>query len=286
MDKQWYQLTFKSLQPLHIGMGTYGVLSPTNIYIPGKTMWGALTRALGEKLGQDKEQLTDEQSNLFAEISNFYPYIDDRTCFPNYKKGEFHLGDYSEKKFRYLFTDTFVSTAIKADSQSAMDESLHEMELLLPRSKEDSPKDLLWRGMLRADLDEETIGNEDSNDLLKDFLVKGKQIRVGGEQKYGYGLMELTCIQLLKDDKNNNETNWNLVNGEIVIADDKNLVHSVDENSFPRIIMGERELWYETIANSEKKLSLGKTKMTYRPGCKVQGGNELKLYKGVIVEGD
>ncbi len=41
----WYKLVFKQNQPIHIGYIDWGVVNETQIFIPGWTMWGALTKA-------------------------------------------------------------------------------------------------------------------------------------------------------------------------------------------------------------------------------------------------
>ncbi len=51
-EKKWYKLVFKQIQPIHIGMGSYGVINETRIFIPGWTMWGALTKAYNLKMGK------------------------------------------------------------------------------------------------------------------------------------------------------------------------------------------------------------------------------------------
>ena len=151
--KKWYKLIFRQVQPIHIGSGSYGVINETRIFIPGWTMWGALTKA--HNLENEKD-LSDNQE-LFKNISCFYPAFknsnDFDILFPKFEDGEFCLGEYTEDKFRAKFVDTFMSTAIDSFSNTALDDSLHELNVILPGAKadfveDDKEKQLYWVGVV------------------------------------------------------------------------------------------------------------------------------------------
>jgi hypothetical protein len=178
----WYKLVFKQNQPIHIGSINWGVINQTLIFIPGWTMWGALTKAYNIY----KKQPFSENQELFETITCFYPSFDkndNNILFPNYKNGVFSLGEFSEDKFRYAFTDTFVSTAILPESRGAKEESLHEIEILLPKNKEEN-RELYWIGLLG-------INHDDVSNVSKDFLKEGLRIYIGGDTRYGLGELEL-----------------------------------------------------------------------------------------------
>jgi len=106
-NKKWYKLVFKQIQPIHIGVGSYGVVNETRIFIPGWTMWGALTKAYNL---QNNQSLSENQE-LFENISCFYPCFNKDgkdVLFPNFENGEFCLGKYSEDEFRAKLVDSFV----------------------------------------------------------------------------------------------------------------------------------------------------------------------------------
>lgn len=191
-EKKWYKLVFKQIQPIHIGMGSYGVINETRIFIPGWTMWGALTKAYNLKNGKD----LSKNQEKFENISCFWPCFDEKgenVLFPKYKNGEFYLGDYSEEKFRAMFVDTFVSTTIIPGSRMAKDESLHEIDVILPQSKanfdfENNKEQLYWVGIINV---REEISN---------FLEVGKlNISVGGDIRYGLGQLLLANKTVLID---------------------------------------------------------------------------------------
>lgn len=217
MDKnqrgmEWYQLVFEQLQPLHLGKLNYGVISETEIFIPGQTMWGALTKSYNLL---NKEDLNENQE-LFSLVTCFFPSFDGiHPLEPSYKNGVLHLGEnISEDEFRFAFVDTAVSTAITPLTRGAIDESLHEIDYLLLRPKNELPEkniymkdSLKWIGL---------IGIEKSNNYIHDFFEKDKlMINVGGGIKYGFGQLLLKYIN--KIDGHNLEV-WNLnEQGELYI---------------------------------------------------------------------
>lgn len=187
---KWYKLVFKQNQPIHIGLLNWGVIKQTLIFIPGWTMWGALTKAYNISKGQS----LSENQNLFEVITCFYPSFDkngNNPLFPEYKGGVFHFGEYSESKFRYEFTDTFVSTSILPESRGAKEESLHETEILLPGSKIENKK-LYWVGILGI--------NDSYQSNLNNFIKEGLKIYVGGDVRYGLGELELVKKDCITND--------------------------------------------------------------------------------------
>ena len=180
---KWYKVIYKQIEPIHIGAGSYGVINDTRIFIPGWTMWGALTNAYGiSNNWKDEDYKDDDNKRLFENITCFYPLgllKDDKNekCRilkpkPNYKNGEFYLGNMSEKEFRKKFVTTYLSTAINPTTLNAQDESLHEIDVILP-------KDIFWVGYLEID---------DENKIPK-------EIYVGGEIRYGFGKMKLQDVK-------------------------------------------------------------------------------------------
>ncbi|NQS76791.1 MAG: hypothetical protein HQP61_10240 [Peptococcaceae bacterium] len=193
MNKKWYKLVFRQEEPIHIGKGSYGVLSETRIIIPGWTIWGALVnKYVKDKNGTENYEKTGK---LFEVISCFYPSIGEKgsVLFPEYRKGQFCLGEYTEEDFRAMFVDVNVSTAIEPETRATKDVSLHEVEAILHKPKDSLKsqfKQLHWTGLLGI--------RNNSEDILG-FLRKGMKIIVGGEGRYGFGRMELVNIEGIED---------------------------------------------------------------------------------------
>lgn len=187
-EKKYYKLIFKQQQPIHIGTGKYGVISETRIFVPGWTMWGALTKKYNQLF--ENGDLSKNQE-LFEEITCFYPTFESKQfkpLLPEWKNGEFYLDSCSETAFRASFVDTFVSTSIVPLSRMAKDESLHEINIILPSIKkeflEGINKELFWVGLLKM--------NEDVKD--KFFIENSLELIIGGDSRYGFGKFLLTKI--------------------------------------------------------------------------------------------
>jgi len=220
-NMKWYKLVFKQKQPIHIGGITWGVVNETEFFIPGWTMWGALTNAfilqgLDEELNQNKIEI----SEIFETITNFYPVlVEDREdttqiikkdpLFPIYKNGELQFGDYSEDKFRFSFVDTFVSTAVEPVSRKAKDKSLHEVDFVLPQSKSSAniKGRLYWVGLLGV---KEQHCESINNKFLNNDSPQPFQIYIGGERRYGYGEIELLKESLNYEISDEELAKWNL----------------------------------------------------------------------------
>lgn len=270
-DIQWYKLIFKQIQPIHVGMGSFGVVNETRIFIPGWTMWGALTKAYNLK----NNFLLSENQDLFENISCFYPAFKSdanyQVLFPIFKNGEFSLGEYSEDKFRAKFVDTFMSTAISSLSNTALDDHLHELNVILPGVKEgfkekDEEYQLYWIGIIKID----------------DVKKIPSEIYVGGEVKYGLGKLVLETQpekeefnSWIKDEDSNTIRNyWPVVDNKEGIEGKIELLVEVDK-PWER---AELNVKLQEVSNNEG--------FFYVPGSKVEKvEGKFSINKGLIVEG-
>lgn len=269
--KKWYKFIFKQNQPIHIGIGGYGITNETRIFIPGWTMWGALTKSYNLNLGND----LSKNQVLFENISCFYPCFNkngDNVLFPKFKDGELYFGNYSESKFRMMFVDTFVSTAVIPGSRAAKEESLHELDILLPASKVDFAKqekrDIYWTGILML----ENI----------DLLEMGFKIYIGGDVRYGFGELEL----IDKSEITNEELNiWNVdKNGKLKFGEEdfitKNYIEYIPGIKFE----GKLELILDIIF-TENGPNIKSEKLFIVPGSKaVIDSNGYVLKRGKFIK--
>ena len=266
---KWYKLAFKQIQPIHIGAGSYGVVNETRIFIPGWTMWGALTKAYNLQKGNK----LSENQDLFKNISCFYPCFNEdgeNILFPKFKDGEFCLGDYSEDEFRAKFVDTFISTAINPLANTALDESLHELNIILPAAKADfcekeEEKQLFWVGIIGL------------SEKIEDKLPK--EIYIGGDARYGLGK-----LILIKKSKglSENEYSWKQKGGYIP-ATRENFNTSSDKSKKIELLVEIMEPWNQ----AELKVKLRNDNgFYYLPGSEIniKNINSLNLMKGVFEE--
>jgi hypothetical protein len=179
----WHMLCFEQKVPVHIGKKNYGVLAETRLFIPGWTMWGALVNCYGKIMG-GRDEVYEEGKELFETITCFYPAqlkpeSDISVMFPQFSDGKLYMcATISEQEFRMEFTDTHTSTAINAHSLSAKNQSLHEIEVILPRAK-GSKEELYWIGLLGI--------KKEVSGIYKDFINKLEDIFIGGDIRYGFG---------------------------------------------------------------------------------------------------
>jgi len=170
----WHKIFFKQIQPIHLGHKKHGVINETRIFITGQMMWGALTNAYGYlKKWRSEDYENKGNKELFENISCFYPMSNDEVLLPKFKDGEFCLGDMSEKEFRQKYVTTLLSTAINPNTLNAKDESLHELDVILPDS-------LQWVGYIKCE---------------KAKIEEIKEIFIGADSRYGLGWMTIESIE-------------------------------------------------------------------------------------------
>lgn len=200
-----YELEFKVKSPIHIGYGSkLGIINRTRYYIPGKTMWGAVTATLArEAMDGYEPKLYEDVGDFVREHMNFsyfYPLKDKSVLYPNYTNNGFGFGENNEnfmnkEEFERDFVTSYISTAVDKSSKTAEESSLHEFELLFP--------DKLL-GYLFVDLEEKNdygsiycVKLENDEIILEIKKEKFKvfdsikTIHVGGERNYGFGQLEL-----------------------------------------------------------------------------------------------
>jgi hypothetical protein len=206
-----YELKFKAKSPIHIGYGSkLGIINRTRYYIPGKTIWGAVTAILA------REGMEDYKPNIYKNVGNFvkkhmifsyfYPLKDENVLYPNYTDNGFGFGKknnesflMSKEEFERDFITSYVSTAIDKSSKTAEEGSLHEFELIKDKS---NGKETIFAGYLFAKEGAISNGNysvkfsengpfietKDQNFPLFDAI---RNVQVGGERNYGFGWFEL-----------------------------------------------------------------------------------------------
>lgn len=276
MNKK-YLLVFKQAQPIHIGAGSYGVVNETRIFIPGWTMWGALTNAYSRIIGKDhkvNQKLFDQE--LFEKITCFYPSFyplpgkdNGNVLFPVFKGGKLYLGQFSEDKFKAMFVDTFVSTAINPAYRSAKDESLHEINIILPRAKSgyfgNSEKhQLYWIGVAETDAD----------------IPDGMRIVIGGDVRYGFGEMILRKKNEIKEE---DFSKWLFEGSDKVILKNYLPVGGVRN---AELLEGKTE----PIVKLEKSWGGANLKVTepeicFAPGSKIKigkDGRDISIKRGIL----
>ncbi len=275
MNKQWYRLEFKQVTPLHIGKYNYGVLSETRIFIPGWTMWGALVNHYGQfKGGREKDFEVGKKA--FETVTCFFPMLKDKqevVLFPEHKNGRYYFGEYTEDLFRIETTDVNISTSIQPDVLSAREESLHEIEVVLPKLR--NKNQLYWAGLLAL--------NEDRAEDARTFLKEGVEIIVGGDSRYGLGKLILNSG--LVEVGNRDLEDWNMG-----LKGNPNLSKSLRNYAMLSgncIVEGEIEHVITELDFSRSTPVVKESKIVIIPGSRLKsagppsGKPEFRLVKGI-----
>ncbi|WP_058486545.1 hypothetical protein [Defluviitalea phaphyphila] len=285
---KWYKLIFKQEQPVYLGKSKYGVLSQTNLFINGNTIWGALTNTYITKQKVNNVQEIKKIGDRLKTITCFFPAFKEgdnyKVLYPQYENGLFYFKSqdekikYSEDEFLLRFVDSFVSTSIESSMRAAKDESLHMTEFICQRDKL-TGEQLYWIGLLGL---ENREANIDVNDIFSEIFI-------GGDTRYGLGYMKL--VETLNGETVENElSNWGInVDGTIKKNDEdetislKNYLQLKPEEIDLRI-KGKYGLIYENSVYKEDKQAV----FCIYPGSKILKGqsyfdNKFSLVKGKFV---
>ncbi len=170
MAWKMYHVAFRLLAPLHVGWFKQGNLQRTRPYVTGKTLWGALTARLTRDGNRNDYQTVGTQVSQFLAFSYFYPSTrPDRVVFWPWENVE---------KFAWRYLNTYASTALNCDQNSAEEGSLHETEYIAPYTREGEPVYLV--GYL--------LEQQGCSLKWKDALSR---LQLGGERTYGWGRVQV-----------------------------------------------------------------------------------------------
>ncbi|TDA69366.1 MAG: hypothetical protein D9V47_05540 [Clostridia bacterium] len=206
MSWQRLLVCFELLSPVHIGFlpnqaGT--ILASTRCYVPGKSLWGAVTARLTPRLFKTPTTIDFRKVGDEIKLEVFFSYFylsDGESIFnPNYTPEGLKWGNLSDKEFRGHFLGSHVSTTIEKVTGTAADESLHELEFIrhvVGSSKKPSQKVFMVGAVWVADgarIMGQPLQSREGSLFVGDVdMFEG--ITVGGERNYGFGrLKRIAC---------------------------------------------------------------------------------------------
>ncbi len=229
MSWSCYQLTYRLEAPLHVGFHEAGYIQRTRKYVPGRAMWGAITARLTRLVYSDAEaQAYHEIGKEVNEnlIPGYFFLGDPEPLLPQFTEerglvfahpGQEVVAALTEAEFERRFLCSFTQTSIRGKTQTAEEESLHEMEFLVDRYKP-AKETGLQRVYLIGHLflkDGTVIGTSangstsvgiTSADDLEKLLG---ELSIGGERAYGSG--RITLQDVVKTD---DVFRWKLIGGD------------------------------------------------------------------------
>ena len=198
-EDKWEKINvvFKLKSPLHIGYMPFkgSVVSPTRYYVPGRNLWGAITKGVTEHLYEKPEandyQEIGRQVMKNFRFSYFYLYDGGTIYFPHYTNEGLKYGELTKSEFEHRFIGSIVSTEIEDKTRTAKDKSLHEIEFINNRYRDKNGKivPVMIAGCIWVKKDAK-INNKDlkpdNGIFIDDFNIISELI-LGGESKYGFG---------------------------------------------------------------------------------------------------
>lgn len=193
MSWRFYCWVWQLLSPVHVGTTPAGSLNRTRLYVPARTLWGALTAQLAREKASGAAPSYEDTGRRLSEGCRF-SYL-----FPAQREGERYLAwlpRYTKEKglvwrredkeegltdraFRLWMLTVRAGTAINPSTDAALEATLREYELLADRSfwgGQGVPQPVFLKGYLFCrEADEEARVRE------------MKELFLGGDTRYGLG---------------------------------------------------------------------------------------------------
>jgi len=228
MNWRLYTWTFHLKSPLHVGFHKIMHFFRTRPYVPGKLLWGALTAKLTSMLGINDYQKVGEFLKKAMRFGYLYPYVEGQLYLPEYTERGLMFGPLSKNEFERKFISSTASAAIEPESLSAEEGMLHEVEFISPHTIDDG-KPVYLRGFvwIREFAESKISLSKDNNELVinHDTTKIGfrnqlaNQFQIGGERKYGFGLVKLKEFnETSSNDLNTLPGKWREKDGEVCIT--------------------------------------------------------------------
>lgn len=223
-----YQWTFQLKSPLHVGFHKVMHFFRTRPYVPGKLLWGALTAKLTQVLGINDYQKIGDFLKKAMRLGYLYPCDAGNLYFPKYTENGLMFNSLSLNGFEKKFISSTASAAIEAESLTAEEGMLHEVEFISPYTIDNGSPVYLKGFVWIKDFSEIGIDLSKNDDSFK-ITHNGKtvdlnkevfnRLQIGGERKYGFGLVELKEFKQITDKKFDGfPGSWDEKEGEVLIA--------------------------------------------------------------------
>jgi hypothetical protein len=191
MPWQLYRWVWQLEAPVQIGVSPAGILNRTRLYVPARTMWGALTAELARRKSASFPEYSSEGDRLRRQTRLSYLFPAQRVgrqwqaWLPRYEWGEGLLWRREDgvhqlpgAQFQRWLIITRPGTAIDPDSDTAAEGALREREAinlwsLWGEAGDPQPVALVGHLFLADDADQDVLDIE--------------ELFIGGDSHYGLG---------------------------------------------------------------------------------------------------
>jgi len=227
MRWQVYEWNFRLKSPLHIGFHKIMHFFKTRPYVPGKILWAALTAKLTPMLGINDYKKVGEFLKKIIRFGYLYPYVEEKLYLLKYTEEGLKFGSLSQNEFEKRFISSMASAAIEHESLTAEEGMLHEVEFISPYTIDDGKpvylKGLFWLREFSEDgfaISKKNNGITIAHNIEVDFKSQlANRFEIGGERKYGFGLVELKELNEISTHEFNGWSGkWREENEEVCIS--------------------------------------------------------------------
>ncbi len=225
MNWNLFEWTFCLKSPLHVGFHKIMHFYKTRPYVPGKLLWAALTSKLTQLLGlNDYKKVGDFLANSMR-LGYLFPCVQSEIYIPKYTNNGLMFDSLPQNEFEKKFISSMASAPIDPESFTTEEGMLHEVEFISPYTIDDGKqvflKGLVWIRELSDNEFNLSINNDDLKITYNKISIEFKeqlanQFQVGGERKYGFGLLQLQDM-VPKNELNDFPGKWHEKNGEVCI---------------------------------------------------------------------
>ncbi len=210
MGWQAVTLTYRATAPLLLGDYPLGFIQRTRRFIPGWTLWGALTAALTRAAFRDADGARYEAVGEWVahNLLTSYAYLlvkdqqgTAQVAAPHFAAARWFYGPLPAAQFEARFVTSVGQTAIAPASLTAQTNTLHETESLSPYDLENGGpahwQFTLYRragewnhGRKSASTNEREVAATMAALALDDVVAILRTLSVGAERGYGMGRLE------------------------------------------------------------------------------------------------
>lgn len=208
MTWELYKLRFRLLSPLHVGRSKIGNIQIARSYVMARQMWGAVTARLtrsalyGEWTPPSNVPVGNyvRMGELVKEQLAFtYIYPEDesgRPLFPCFTERGLMYGAngyaLTEDVFAWRYLSSYASTALDYELNSAEEGTLHEVEYLLPQTRQDKLAESSGGNLAETSYPVYLTGYVFvTSDCALPWRRALSRIQIGGELKSGWGRLRL-----------------------------------------------------------------------------------------------
>jgi len=178
-----YRVVLKLISPLHIGRRKYRNLMEPREYVPGRTLWGALTARIVRdyfKGETGKYERVGDLLNKNFRLGYLWPSLD----------GENSYFPWEHKDFDYLFKSGYMGQSIDYTRGATEEGYLHEIEFIPPKTRDGRQVYLigdLWVSNKNGFIESKDPLKVKIEDKTIDMAEVLSSLQLGGERSYGWG---------------------------------------------------------------------------------------------------